>query len=341
LDNNDRSARAVASDWAGRIIGVLAPAIFGVAPAGCAPPTSAILGAVDSATATREDAGMFIHYPSLIFLGAIHVMALVSLPFMYFHGIHAWEIVFYFMAYLLGGFGITALYHRAWTHNAVNFARPIEYMLATFAVLMIQMPARQWISTHIKHHKHTDHDDDPYNIQRGFWWAHFEWIIFAPVPPIEVPARLEGNPVIFWQERYYWHLTILLNVGIPIALSIAVGSPWWGGLLLSGLRLVLANHVVFAVNSVCHVWGSRPYTRDVSARNVWWFPFSLGEQYHNYHHAFPRDYRHGVKLFDFDPTKWLIGLLAYLGLARNLFAMPAARIQESRRSSSQSSASEK
>jgi stearoyl-CoA desaturase (delta-9 desaturase) len=67
----------------------------------------------------------------------------------------------------------------------------------------------------------------------------------------------------------------------------------------------------------------------------------LGEQYHNYHHAFPRDYRHGVRLFDFDPTKWLIGLLAYLGLARNLFAMPAARIQESRRSSRQSRASEK
>jgi stearoyl-CoA desaturase (delta-9 desaturase) len=341
LDNNYRSARAVASDWVGRIIGVLAPAIFGVAPAACPTSSPAILGGAGEVMPTGEHAGPFIHYPSLIFLGAIHALALVSLPFMYFHGIHVWEIVFYFMAYLLGGFGITALYHRAWTHNAVNFARPIEYILAIFAVLMIQMPARQWISTHIKHHKHTDHDDDPYNIQRGFWWAHFEWIIFAPVPPIEVPARLEGNPVIFWQERYYWHLTILLNVGIPIALSIAVGSPWWGGLLLSGLRLVLANHVVFAVNSVCHVWGSRPYTRDVSARNVWWFPFSLGEQYHNYHHAFPRDYRHGVSPFDFDPTKWLIGLLAYLGLARNLFAMPAARIQESRQLSSQSDASEK
>ena|ERR1700680_1540617 len=274
---------------------------------------------------------MFIHYPALTFLVAIHLLALASIPFLYLYGIHIGEIAFYFSVYLFGGFGITALYHRSWTHNAVRFVRPLEYAFAVLAIFMIQMPARQWISTHIKHHRHTDHDNDPYNIKRGFWWAHFEWIIFAPVPPIEIPARLSDNPVVFWQERYYWPLCALLNIGIPIAMSLAVGSPWWGGLLLSGLRLVVSTHVIYAVNSVCHVWGTRPYTREVSARNVWWLPFSLGEQYHNYHHAFPRDYRHGVGQFDFDPTKWLIGLLAYMGLARNLFWMPKARIYEARR----------
>jgi stearoyl-CoA desaturase (delta-9 desaturase) len=81
------------------------------------------------------------------------------------------------------------------------------------------------------------------------------------------------------------------------------------------------------------VCGTRPFTQDVSARDVWWFPFTLGEQYHNYHHAFPRDYRHGIRRFDFDPTKWLIGLLAKVGLARDLFAMPASRILEARAAS--------
>ena len=266
----------------------------------------------------------------MVFLAVTHVLAVASLPYMVVHGIGVYEIVFYFGCYLLGGFGITALYHRAWTHNAVSFARPVEYVLAMLAVLMLQMPARQWISTHIKHHQHTDHEDDPYNISRGFWWAHLEWIMFSPTPPIEVPARLNDNPVVSWQERFYWPLSVLLNVGIPVALSIAVGAPWWGGLLLSGLRLVLSNHIIYAVNSVCHVFGSRPFTRDVSARDVWWFPFTLGEQYHNYHHAFPRDYRHGIRRFDFDPTKWLIALLARMGLARNLFAMPASRILEAR-----------
>ena len=249
---------------------------------------------------------------------------------MHFHGIHTWQAIFHLVAALAGGFGITALYHRAWAHNAVLLVLPVEYVLALLSVFMLQMPARQWISTHLRHHQHTDHNDDPYNIQRGFWWAHFKWIIFAPVPPVEVPARLADNPVVFWQERYYWPLSILLNVAIPILLSVAVGAPWWGGVLLSVLRLVVTSHAIFGVNSVCHVWGSRPFTRDVSARDVWWFPFVLGEQYHNYHHAFPRDYRHGVDRFAFDPTKWLINLLARVGLARNLVAMPETRVREAR-----------
>ncbi len=153
-------------------------------------------GGIVEATATAAGwAITFVHYPALVFLAVTHLLALGSIPFLYFHGIHIGEAIFYFATYLLGGFGITALYHRAWTHNAVCFARPVEYILAIFAVFMLQMPARQWISTHVLHHQHTDSDDDPYNIQRGFWWAHFEWIIFSPVPAIEVPARLNDNPV--------------------------------------------------------------------------------------------------------------------------------------------------
>ena len=183
------------------------------------------------------DGKNFVHYPSFVFLSAIHLMALASIPYMYFNGIYASEAVFHPLAYILGGFGITALYHRAWTHNAVIFARPVEYILAILSVFALQMPARQWISTHIKHHQHTDHDDDPYNIQRGFWWAHLEWIILAPVPAIEVPARLNGNPVISWQERYYWPLVVLLNVVVPIALSFCcrcavVGWPFAVGVAI-------------------------------------------------------------------------------------------------------------
>ncbi len=271
---------------------------------------------------------MYIHYPSMLMLAVVHGLGLACLPYLYVYGASPWEVAYHLGAYLLGGFGITALYHRAWAHGAVVFARPIEYLLAAGSTLILQMPARQWVSSHIKHHQHTDHDDDPYNIQRGFWWAHFEWIIFAPVPPVQIPARLAGNPVIAWQERYYWQLFGLLNVVIPLAIGFLVGSPWWGAILFSALRLVITMNVIFAVNSVCHVWGTRPFTKDVSARNVWWFPFALGEQYHNYHHAFPRDYRHGIRLSDFDPTKWLIAGLAKVGLARNLFTMPDQRIVE-------------
>src|SRR6201999_1389426 len=108
----------------------------------------------------------FIHYPSLIFLAAIHLLALASIVYIFMYGVGTWEAVFHVLAMFAGGFGITALYHRAWAHNAVNFARPVEYALAIMSTFVMQMPARQWISTHIKHHQHTDHEDDPYNIQR-------------------------------------------------------------------------------------------------------------------------------------------------------------------------------
>jgi stearoyl-CoA desaturase (Delta-9 desaturase) len=269
----------------------------------------------------------YVHYPAMALLAALHLAALAAIPLLWIYGASVYEVGYHLIAYPLGGFGITALYHRAWAHNSVRFARPVEYFLAVCSTFILQMPARQWVSSHIKHHQHTDHDEDPYNIKKGFWWAHFEWIIFAPIPPVEIPARLQGNPVIEWQERWYWQICLTLNVFIPIALALAVGTPWWVGLCFSALRVAFMCNVVFAVNSVCHVWGTRPFTHDVSARNVWWFPFALGEQYHNYHHAFPRDFRHGIKRWDFDPTKWLIAGLARVGLASDLFAMPAKRIE--------------
>lgn len=285
--------------------------------------------ATQAATITKRD--LVIQLPAIVFLAIMHLMALASLPYLYFYGVHGWEAAYHLIAYPLGGIGITALYHRAWTHNAVQFARPVEYILAIFSTLVVQMPARQWISTHIKHHQHTDSFDDPHNIKEGFWWAHFEWIILAPVPKIELPARLVDHPVIAWQHRYYWPLSITLNVLIPIAISWACGAPWWGGLLLSGLRLTITSHLIYCVNSVCHVFGNQPFTDKDSARDVWWFPFTLGEQYHNYHHAFPRDYRHGIGRFAFDPTKWLIAGLAKVGLAHSLFSMPERRIEQTRR----------
>jgi stearoyl-CoA desaturase (Delta-9 desaturase) len=270
---------------------------------------------------------MFVHYPAMLVLALLHVLAVLALPYIFFWEVSGWELAFHLVAYPLGGFGITALYHRAWAHNAVQFRRPVEYLLAVFSTFIPQMPARQWVSSHIKHHQHTDSDADPYNIQRGFWWAHYEWIIFAPVPKVELPARLEQNPVLIWQEKYYWPISFVLNMMLPVGISVAAGSPWWGGVLISACRMTLMSHVVFAVNSVCHVWGSKRFTRDVSAGDVWWFPFALGEQYHNYHHAFPRDYRHGIRIYDFDPTKWLIAGLARLGLAKDLFEMPKRRIE--------------
>ncbi len=270
---------------------------------------------------------MSINYSAAIGLAILHISAIACIPYLILVGVSTAELGLQLAFYVLGGLGITALYHRSWAHNAVRFSRPVEYILASLSTLVIQMPAKQWIVGHIAHHNHTDSDLDPYSIQRGFWWAHCEWIFRGEPISDKLPTRLESNPVIHWQNRYYWPLTFTFNAAIPVAVSFALDTSLLGGLLLSSLRLTLMEHTIYSVNSVCHYWGTQPFTKDVSARNVWWFPFALGEQYHNYHHAFPRDYRHGIRAIDFDPTKWFIWSLARCGLAHDLLKIPNTRIQ--------------
>ena len=93
-----------------------------------------------------------------------------------------------------------------------------------------------------------------------------------------------------------------------------------GGLLVAGFfRLVLNHHLTFAINSVCHTFGTQNYSDRHSARDNWVTAFlTFGEGYHNYHHEFPSDYRNGIRFYHWDPTKWLIRALAFMRLARRL-----------------------
>ena len=267
-------------------------------------------------------------------LAASHIGALLAFPYLIYFGITLSELFWHMLAYLFGGFGLTALYHRSWTHGAVRFHRVVEYLLAAASTLSMQGPARPWIINHIEHHKNTDQEKDPHSIKKGFWWAHFKWIFFAKGPTAQLPLRLQNNSVIRWQERWFVPLFLALNFGAGIMVGVLAGKPWWGGVIVTLFRLAIMLNVVFAINSIGHTFGSRSYASDVSATDVWWFPFALGDQYHNYHHAFPRDYRHGISKWAFDPTKWLINLLALCGLATDLVAMQDARIKDAMNSRS-------
>jgi stearoyl-CoA desaturase (delta-9 desaturase) len=104
----------------------------------------------------------------------------------------------------------------------------------------------------------------------------------------------------------------------------------WGVLLLGGLvRLILSHHVTFFINSLCHMWGKRPYTDENTARDNFLLAIATwGEGYHNYHHIFQYDYRNGVKWWQYDPTKWLIWSCSKLGLAKNLRRIPSFNIKK-------------
>lgn len=229
----------------------------------------------------------------------------------------AWSDLFTFLVmYALSGIGVTAGYHRYLSHRSFQCNPVVKFLLLSFGASALQNTALSWVSDHRYHHQHTDEEADPYNIQKGFFWAHVGWIYFQPSVGREYPnvPDLKKDRLVMWQHKHYLPIALVTGVLIPLLIGYAFGRPGagliWGGLL----RLVVVHHATFLTNSAAHTFGARKHSEQTSARDSWWLPyFSFGEGYHNYHHAFPSDYRNGVAWHHFDPTKWVIGALSLPG----------------------------
>jgi stearoyl-CoA desaturase (delta-9 desaturase) len=193
----------------------------------------------------------------------------------------------------------------------------------------VQNSALKWSADHRVHHSKTDRDEDPYNISRGFWWAHVGWVLHRD--PKEIDLRsvkdLAADPLIAWQDRYYVPLAVVFCGVLPLGLGFLWGDPI-GALLVAGfLRLVAQWHATFAVNSFAHWIGTQPYSTANSARDsVWTALISMGEGYHNFHHRFQADYRNGVRWYHFDPTKGFVWRLEKVRLSSDLKRVPAEAI---------------
>jgi stearoyl-CoA desaturase (delta-9 desaturase) len=139
---------------------------------------------------------------------------------------------------------------------------------------------------------------------------------------------LKRDKLLAFQHKHYALLALGSNFGIPALVGWALGD-MWGALLLTGVaRLVFSHHFTFFINSLAHMWGSRPYTEENTARdNAMLALVTFGEGYHNFHHIFAHDYRNGVRWWQWDPTKWLISSCSFIGLARRLKRTPAFQIQ--------------
>ena len=142
---------------------------------------------------------------------------------------------------------------------------------------------------------------------------------------------LLNDPLLQFQHRYYAALALGINFGLPFVLGYLAGDVW-GVVLLGGLaRLVWSHHTTFFINSLAHIWGRRPYTDENTARdNGILALFTYGEGYHNYHHIFQFDYRNGIRWYQFDPSKWLIRGLSFVGLTSELKRVPVFAIEKAR-----------
>lgn len=265
-----------------------------------------------------------INWVAAIVLTATPIAALIAIPWYAFNfdfSTAAW--VSFITLLWFNGLSITGGYHRLWAHRAyeAHWSLKIFYML--FGAMAIQNSILIWASSHRTHHRHVDDvDGDPYSINRGFWFAHIGWMLRkyeSGEPDFSNANDLLNDKIVMFQHNYYVPIVLTMNIALPLALGWALGD-LWGVFLLGGLlRLVVSHHVTFFINSLAHMWGTRPYTDENTARdNPVLALVTYGEGYHNYHHIFQYDYRNGVKWWQFDPTKWLILSLSWVGITKNL-----------------------
>ena len=275
-----------------------------------------------------------INWTASITLIGTPILAIILIPlyaYYYDFSVSAWVSLFFLLA--LSSLGITAGYHRLWAHRAYEAALPLKILLMIGGTFAVQNSILFWASGHRSHHRHVDDvDQDPYSIKRGFWYAHLGWMIrdHSPSEPDYKNAPdLINDKLVMFQHKYYVPMVIAVHVGLLGGVGWAVGDVW-GVVLLGGLlRLIISHHVTFFINSLCHMWGKRPYTDENTARDNFILAIlTWGEGYHNYHHIFQYDYRNGVKWWQYDPTKWLIWTSSKLGLAKNLRRIPSFNIQK-------------
>ena len=231
------------------------------------------------------------------------------------------------------GISITAGYHRLFSHKAYQAAWPVRLFFVLFGSAAFEGSVLEWSTDHRNHHRHTDTDQDPYNIKQGFWHAHIGWLLRLDPSKRDFSnvAELEKSGLLRLQNKYFSLFAIVMGFGLPTAIAALWGAPLAGFVVAGALRLTLGHHATFCINSLCHILGKRRYCTTGSARDNWLSALvTFGEGYHNYHHRFPLDYRNGVRFYQFDPSKWLIFGLSHLKLASNLRRIPDYRIIEVR-----------
>ncbi len=274
-----------------------------------------------------------INWVPAIVLISTPILALLIVPYYLWTHTVSWQVWAIFVCFMAwNGLSITVGYHRLWSHRTFQAHPIVKWFFLIGGTLGVQSSVFDWCAGHRIHHRHVDDiDKDPYSAKRGFWFSHLGWMLrdypsgnfdYKNIPD------LTADPILVWQHKYYGLWVILTNFGLPMLFGWLVGDVM-GTLVLAGLlRLVLSHHFTFFINSLCHMFGTRPYTDSNTARdNPILAVFTWGEGYHNYHHYFQYDYRNGVKWWQYDPSKWIIYGLSKVGLTWDLKRVPDVTIQ--------------
>ncbi|MEM8642301.1 MAG: fatty acid desaturase [Cyanobacteria bacterium P01_G01_bin.54] len=222
--------------------------------------------------------------------------------------------------WLCGSIGICLAYHRLLSHRSFQVPRWLEYILVTIGALALQGGPTFWVSSHRRHHAHTeDLEKDPHSSVKGFWWSHMTWL-FCRQPNFFDDERyrryardIDRDPYYHWLDRYFIIPQVVLGL-------VLLGLGGWSFVLYGiVVRSVLLWHCTWLINSASHLFGYRTFDCADDSRNLWWAAIlAYGEGWHNNHHAQPQVAQAGLQWWEIDMTWWAIWVLEILGLAKKV-----------------------
>lgn len=268
-----------------------------------------------------------------------------AFAFLAVHPFGATELVLLLSMWLLTGLGVTVGYHRLFTHRTFKAAPSVVAVLAVLGSMAGQGGVISWVALHRRHHEYSDREGDPHSPNlsgggvkgalKGLMHSHFLWMRRHEYPNIAhyAPDLLKNRMLVRIARHYYsW---VVLGLAIPALIGGLVEMSWTGavsGLFWGGLaRIFVLEHIVWAINSFLHMFGTRPYESRENSRNGGVFALiTLGESWHNNHHAFPESPSFGLDWYRLDPGYWLIRTLAVFGLAWDLKTPGRERIEAKR-----------
>jgi stearoyl-CoA desaturase (Delta-9 desaturase) len=245
--------------------------------------------------------------------------------------LHWPDLVALALTYLLTGLGVTVGFHRLFTHRSFKTSAPMRALLAALGSAAVEGPVIEWVANHRKHHQFSDQPGDPHSphVDRGSGWrgalgglfhAHVGWIFNGDAMADEqrYAKDLLADPVVCFIDRTFL-LWVLAGFAFPFGLGFALTGTIVGGLtaMLWGgaVRLFLLHHATFSINSLCHFFGRQRFATADQSRNLLWLALpTLGEAWHNNHHAFPTSAAHGLRWWQLDPSAWLIAGMERVGL---------------------------
>ncbi|KAJ9088790.1 stearoyl-CoA 9-desaturase [Entomophthora muscae] len=271
-----------------------------------------------------------INWPQSILLAITPVMAL--------YGILTTELqfktfIFSLVYYVISALGITAGYHRYYSHRSYQASLPYQVYIMLAGTASVQGSILWWSRDHRVHHRFTDTEKDPYNAKRGFIWSHIGWMIYKKDSTVIGRAEvddLEADPIVMFQHNYYVPLALFMSFILPTLVAGILWGDWKGGYYYVGIaRLVFVHHATFCINSLAHWIGDASFDDKLSPRDyILTALITMGEGYHNFHHEFPQDYRNAIKFFQYDPTKWFIYACSLVGLTCDLKIFPDNEVRK-------------